>query len=106
MKLTFREQMLIQRRRTGLSQVDFAKSIGLKRDEYARMERGEIKNLIPVLKIGWKDLSGGERCYVYRKRAGVTTKAIADDMGTHRVAIHKMENDLSDPTDLICYWEA
>lgn len=106
MKLTFQEQMRLQRRRSKKSQVQYAAALGLTRDDYARMERGELKNVIPVQKIGWKDLTGGERCWIYRTRAGVTTAAIAQDMETHRVAIHKMEHDLSDPTDLLCYWES
>lgn len=109
MRLTPSEKLRLGRRRLGLSQFAMAGRLGMSRDDYARMERGE-KDLEPFMlqtlkHVSWKDLTAGERCFIYRFHAGYSTARIAKDMRTHRVAIHKMETDQADATDLICYWE-
>lgn len=107
--LTTGERLLVHRHLHHWTQVQAAKRIGVSRDCYARLERGErqqnLEGYLRQVPTRLRLLSSALRCLIYRTRVGLTQQEVANHMGVSRATVNAMERGRVDCTDLCCYWE-
>lgn len=104
--LTIAERMRVYRRRRGMSRAEMGHDLRRSRHWVGDVERGAKEPpLAEVPWIGPKELSGPERCMLYRLRSGTTQAHIASELGVSRLWVNKMERGLAPCDDLIWYWE-
>lgn len=104
LSLTPSERFTVERRRRGLNQSQMARELGLALSRYSLVERGVVDppKAPPALGV----LRPHERCFIYRRRAGVTQAEVAKELKYCRFTVHEMERGERDCTDLLCYWES
>ena len=103
--LTAGERLFLWRRRMGLTQAEASDRIGLTRTAYAEVERSAAA--APLQLIPWCGppcLSIGERCLIYRLRAGIHQHRVAIELGRTRAIVSAMERDRSNCEVLLMYW--
>ncbi len=103
--LTLGERILIWRRREKLTHGKACQYFGLSVTEYGRIERG--MEPLPLGAVPWSGpsgLSAGERCLIYRRRAGVLQDDVASDLGCYSTTVSEMERGIKDSQLLLAYW--
>ena len=103
--LTFGERVLIWRRREGLTHSSACQHFGLTVGEYGRFERG--MEPFPLTAVPWSGqafLSAGERCLIYRRRAGLLQAEVAIHLGCDPTTVSQMERGIKDSELLLAYW--
>jgi DNA-binding XRE family transcriptional regulator len=103
-KLTPAEQMVITRRRFGLSQQCMADALNT---SLYRIQQVESGNCAPPsdFKPDSDPLSGAERAFIMRRRSGKTQSFVAKDLGICRYWVNLMELGKKPCDELLWYWE-
>ena len=100
-RLTNAERLRLNRRRTGRSQAQMARVLGLSLHVYGAWERGDGAPKSAAL----GQIRSYERCLLYRRRAGYTQAQVAKELGVSRYWLNQMELGRAKCDELICYWE-
>ncbi|MBB76567.1 MAG: hypothetical protein CMJ75_18840 [Planctomycetaceae bacterium] len=99
------EKLRLAQRRLGLSQDGLRKKLKVGAEQVRRWYYDAEEIPTKVL----KDLPTGapskaEKCWILRRREGMTIEDVAKDMGISRVWVWKMEKGQEDPKELADYW--
>lgn len=102
--LTFGEKLLISRRRSEQSQEQAARSLGVSRNVYGKLERDEeVPNrTFPVMVV--EELTKEEKCLILRRRAGLTQEECAEEIGVTRFWFNQMETGKVCCQSLANFW--
>jgi DNA-binding XRE family transcriptional regulator len=103
-KLTSAEKLIIHRRRLGLTQGQAAERYGMSYNAYGALERGTVE-MEPATVPKINDLKAHEKCFLYRRRAGMSRAKVAEELGRSCQWVTEMERGRVDCTELVCYWE-
>lgn len=104
--LTVGEAFLIDRRRSGKSQEERARELGLTRNRYGELERDSADGIFDKIRpLNVLPLSAREECLLRRKRLGWTQEKCAEMMGITRFWFHVMEKGKVPCDTLIEFWE-
>lgn len=103
LELTAGERLLLWRLRSGFSQRRAANYLKVTYQQYSAWETGKDTTKVPKQALG--KITAPEKCIIYRKRAGVTQRKIADDLGCCVFTVRKMEQGVRPVDDLVEYWE-
>jgi hypothetical protein len=104
-RLTNSERLLLDRRRWGFSQREYALFHNLSLREYQRAESGEkplARSSVPRI----TELRASERCLIMRLRAGWTQARVAREAGWCRRWVMLMETGRAPCHELISFWES
>lgn len=97
------EKLSIYRRRNKYSQTFMADLMGVHRNTYGRLERGE--NTVTNLQIpSVLPLYQHEACFIYRRRSETTQQHCADTMGVTRYWYNLMETGAANSDTLMEFW--
>jgi transcriptional regulator with XRE-family HTH domain len=99
-KLTKGERLVIWRRRLRYKQKEAAAYFAVTVDTYADWEKGRRED-VPVIRLEPRPF---ELCYVLRRRARMTQKALAAQLGMTRLWVIKMEEGSAPVERLRAYW--
>lgn len=104
--LTNGENLLIHRRRLGLSQKAAGQDFDISRHTYGKRERTD-KDTEEMVQVPYKfdDLTPAEKCVIYRKRASLTQRDVACLLGLSRYWVNQKELGQVDCTDLLKFWK-
>ena len=97
MHLHAHEKVLLDRRRQGKTQIAAARKHHVTRGTYIGWETGTVRcPRVPVV----RGLSLGERCFILRRRAGMTQRDIAARLERSLRWVRMMETGLAPATEL------
>lgn len=79
--------------------------MGITRNQYGEVERGEIaiSTIGPIPNVG--ELAAHERCLLHRRRAGARQEDCAKEIGITRFWYNQMEKGHADCKPLLDFWE-
>lgn len=102
--LQIHEQLLIHRRRTGLSQLEYAEKLAVNYHAYVLIELGQAVS-VPHLKMPRiAHLEAFEICYLLRRRKHKRQWEVASDLGISTHWLSKIERGFADCKELCDYW--
>lgn len=104
-ELSYAERLVIWRRRKGMTQGIAAVFVGVCRNTYGRMERGEETRINPIIPDLGK-LCDNEHCFILRRRADWEQWRVARVMGVSRFWVNQMELGYADCGILVELWYA
>lgn len=107
MTLSVGETLFILRRRSCLSQSEFAKTVGMTRHTYGKIERDCVdtqKLPVDFHHLTLDNLSPHERCTILRKRENLTQEEVASALSLSRFWVNQMELGNVDSSALLSYW--
>jgi transcriptional regulator with XRE-family HTH domain len=100
------EVVLITRRRAGFSQRDMGDSYDMSRYSYGRKERDEKEAArLMTFTMSFDELKDHEKCFILRKRKGLTQREVAALLGLSRYWINQKEVGHVDCSDLKKFWD-
>ena len=103
-ELSIGEYFLVWRRRIGLNQKQAGKLIGMSRHQYCAWEASNAETRPSFFPTLGDELFSHEKCFIFRRRAGWTIPACADQAGVSRYWFNLMELGKVSPDRLIQYW--
>ena len=101
--LSLAEKLLLWRRREGLTQREAGKRLEISRNTYGILEREEShKSDLIAAPLG--DIRPYEKCFIMRRRSGMTIPMCAEQAGISRYWYNLMELGKASPERLVAYW--
>lgn len=107
--ITDSEKLLLARRRVGVTQATAAKNYGIPVFQLSAYEQGALDAPEAVLnKAGAKGIkpTDYEKCYLARKREGLTIEQMAARLSVSHVTVINMESGRWNPAREIKYFQA
>ena len=100
--LTDAERLFIWRRRAGMTKLGAAKRLRVSRRVYHGWETNREPRNRPTKKV--PDLTLCEFCVLLRRRRGVRTTDLAEEIGVSRTWLAQLERGVADPSRLYSFW--
>lgn len=106
LELTDAECWFLARKRSGVSQREFAEKLGFTRRIYQKIEYGEFEfhGMGPIPRPSGNSLTEAEFCMIARRRSGWSQFELADRMDISRIWVCKIENGQGNPKRLVDFW--
>ena len=109
--LTYGEQLILFRRRQGMTKTEMMKEIGCSRRKYnAEEDRSDHSVLFTFKDFAdwvpqWHNLYQFERCFIWRRRSKLTQKQVAEKLGVSRETVNQMERGHITCRLLVEFWD-